>query len=99
MSNILRSARHVSVALGQARLERLRHSVTLLRPKHNRIDTHWSDYSRRWDESDLWDSWFRMQTIARIDIALNPQNFDDWGFIDYPGIGYHELLNKKNSEY
>ena len=77
---------------GEARIERLRQSVTLLRPKHNRIHTHWSQYSRRWNESDLWDSWFRMLTIARIDVALDPKKIVEWGFIDYPGIGFHPLL-------
>ena len=93
--NILRSTRHIFTAHGQARTERLRQSLTLLRPKHNRIHTHWSEYSRRWNESDLWDSWFRMSTIARIDVALDPKRISEWGFIDYPGIGFHSLLGHK----
>lgn len=96
VDNISRSARHVFSAHGQARLERLRQSLTLLRPKHNRIDTHWTEYSRRWGESDLWDSWFRMQTIARIDVALDPERISEWGFINYPGIGFHSALHKKS---
>jgi hypothetical protein len=90
--NLLQSVKHVLAAKGDARLERLRSSVTLLRPKNNRIHTHWSDYSRKWNESDLWDSWFRMLTIARIDVALDPSQISKWGFIDYPGIGFHSLL-------
>ena len=74
--------------------ERLRQAITLQRPKHNLIHTHWSVYSRRWAESDLWDTWFRMLTLARIDVALNPQNFCCWGFINYPGIGYHPLFKE-----
>ena len=93
--NILRSTRHIFTAHGQARTERLRQSLTLLRPKHNRIHTHWSEYSRRWNESDLWDSWFRMSTIARIDVALDPKRISEWGFIDYPGIGFHSSLKHK----
>ena len=93
--NIIRSTRHIFTAHGQARTERLRQSLTLLRPKHNRIHTHWSEYSRRWNESDLWDSWFRMSTIARIDVALDPKRISEWGFIDYPGIGFHSLLRHK----
>lgn len=89
--NLLLSVKHVLSAKGEARIERLRQSVTLLRPKHNRIHTHWSQYSRRWNESDLWDSWFRMLTIARIDVALDPKKIVEWGFIDYPGIGFHHL--------
>jgi len=66
--------------------ERARYSISLLRAKHNRIHTHWTKYSREWGESDLWDSWFRMLTIAKIDKLIGSNN--KWGFIKYPGIGY-----------
>jgi hypothetical protein len=86
--------RHVWAARGNpsAFRERLRCGLTLQRPKHNRIHTHWSQYSRRWSESDLWDSWFRMLALARIDVAMHPGHAGHWGFIDYPGIGYHPSL-------
>lgn len=77
---------------GPAFFERLRYGLALQRPKHDRIRTHWSEYSRRWDESDLWDSWFRALALARIDVALCPERASHWGFIDYPGIGYHPSL-------
>jgi hypothetical protein len=93
--NLFSSAKHVLAAHGTARKERLRYSITLLRPKHNRIHTHWSEYSRGWNESDLWDSWFRLLTIARIDVAFDPKRISEWGFIDYPGIGFHPLLRSK----
>lgn len=87
-------AAHILQARGNRALfaERLRQGLTLQRPKHDRIHTHWSRYSRRWDEADLWDSWFRMLALARIDVAMDPQRAGDWGFIDYPGIGYHPSL-------
>ena len=93
--NALLSAKHVYNASGIARVERLRQMITLLRPKHDRIHTHWSTYSRRWNESDLWDSWFRMLTVARIDVALDASRVSEWGFIDYPGIGFHSALRSK----
>ena len=93
VDNISRSLKLINSANGQARFERIRYFLTLLRPKHNRINTHWSSYSRKWNESDLWDSWFRMQTIARIIIALHPSTSNSWGFIDYPGIGFHSCVN------
>ncbi len=87
-------ARHVWAARGNsgAVRERLRYALTLQRPKHNRIRTHWSHYSREWNESDLWDSWFRMLALARIDVAMHPERAESWGFINYPGIGYHPSL-------
>lgn len=90
-------ASHSMNAIGKGPLfsERLRYGLTLQRPMHDRIHTHWSRYSRRWDESDLWDSWFRMLTLARIAVAMNPEHASHWGFIDYPGIGYHPCLRTK----
>jgi len=77
-----------------ARFENLYMGITMLRTKNDRIHTHWSNYSRGWGESDLWDSWFRVLTLARIETAFNPEVFHGWGFIDYPGIGYHHLFGK-----
>lgn len=92
LRNFSQGISHAFAVGGRARMERLRSALTLLRPKHDRIHTHWSSYSREWGESDLWDSWFRMLTLARIDCALNPERTKDWGFINFPGIGFHPSL-------
>jgi hypothetical protein len=73
--------------------ERMRYFISLQRPKHNRYKTHWSRYSRNWNESNLWDTWFRLLTIARIDHSVVKSGFN-WGFIDFPGIGFHNSKNK-----
>ena len=93
---IKRMAAHVASGARNPRLfaERLRFALTLQRPKHERIQTHWSVYARRWDESDLWDSWFRMITLARIHAARDQSSAAGWGFIDYPGIGYHPSVSR-----
>ena len=92
--NAVRSIRHVLDALPNmpAALERLRYALALQRHKYDRIETHWSTYSRHWNESDLWDSWFRMLALARIECAMDRQAAGKWGFIDFPGIGFHPLL-------
>jgi hypothetical protein len=82
-------------ARGAARFERFRLGLGLLRPKNRRIHTHWSRYSREWGESNLWDSWFRMLTLARIEVAFNPKRATEWGFIDYPGIGFHPAATRR----
>lgn len=91
-------ARHVLQAAGFRAwplfAERLRYALTLQRPCHDRIATHWSLYARRWDEADLWDTWFRLLALARIEAALDPAKAAAWGFIDYPGIGFHPSLRK-----
>ncbi len=96
LTNLKKTLNHVLAGEGRAKVERIRYGLTLLRPKNDRIHTHWSKYSRRWNESDLWDSWFRMLTIARIDVAFDPKKISEWGFIDYPGIGFHPLLRHKS---
>ena len=70
-------------------VERLRYALTLQRPKHDEIHTHWSDDGRGWDESNLWDTYFRLLALARIDVALNGSRALPWGFLAYPGIGHH----------
>lgn len=80
---------HIYNSSGIARYERLRQMVTLMRPKYNKIDTHWSKYSRKWEESSLWDSWFRLMSIAKIEKFLSKDS-NNWNFIDYPGIGYSD---------
>lgn len=89
MANLSRSLFHVLSASGPVRLERARIGIALLRSKYNRIQTHWSQYSRQWGESDLWDSWFRMLLLARIEVAIDPDKSTNWGFLGYPGLGYH----------
>jgi hypothetical protein len=92
LRNLQRTAAHIAAGRGRARLERLRQGLTLLRPRHDRIHTHWSRYSRRWSESNLWDSWFRMLAVARIEVAFDAAKARRWGFIDFPGIGFHPSL-------
>lgn len=89
---------HVLSALPNlpAMFERLRYAVALQRSKYDRIDTHWSRYSRSWNESDLWDSWFRMLALARIQCAMNEEAAHSWGFINFPGIGYHPFLRRED---
>ncbi|MAM71950.1 MAG: hypothetical protein CMP91_12490 [Gammaproteobacteria bacterium] len=98
LQNFTKSLNHALNASGKAKVERFRQTLTLLRPKYNRIHTHWSEYSREWSESNLWDSWFRMLTLARIDVALKPENSNEWGFINFPGIGYHHSLDLRKRD-
>jgi hypothetical protein len=92
LANFAWGIRHALRGRGRARIERAQQVLTLQRPRHDRIHTHWSLYSRGWGESDLWDSWFRVMALARIEIAADPARAEHWGFIDFPGIGYHHCL-------
>ncbi len=70
--------------------ERLKSLISIHLPKNYRVRTHWTKYSRKWNESNLWDTWFRLLTLAKVDVFLNPENLKYWYFINYPGIGYHK---------
>lgn len=79
-----------------AAIERMRYALALQRRKYDRIQTHWCAYARGWAESDLWDSWFRMLTLARIECAMNKEAESKWGFINFPGIGFHPSIHDKS---
>jgi hypothetical protein len=83
---------HIVRGRGPARWERLRQFLSLQRSRHDRVRNHWTEEPYDWSSSDLWNSWFRMLTLARIESAFEPTLFTRWGFINYPSIGYHHSL-------
>ena len=76
--------------------ERVRYAISLQRPKYDKLITHWTNDSRQWADSDLFSSWFRLLTLARIECAFFSERASFWGFINYPGIGYHPSLRSQN---
>ena len=79
--------------------ERGKYAINLQRRKHNRISTHWSVYSRRWNEANLWDTWFRSLALARINYAFGgfvqpPLNFIDFPELDGISFGSQNLSNR-----
>jgi len=91
-NNCVSALRHIVRGRGPARWERLRHCLSLQRSKYDRVKNHWNEAAYDWSSSDLWNSWFHMLTLARIESAFNPSEALRWGFINYPGIGYHSSL-------
>lgn len=92
--NFVKQFNHLLFCSNGFNLEKFKYLISVNLKKNNTIQTHWTAYSRGWSESDLWDSWFRMLTIARIDTYLKISDIK-WGFINFPGIGYHELYASK----
>lgn len=89
LKNIFKALNRIKKLDGKAKYESLKWCAAVFSPKHRKISTHWSSSPRQWNESDLWDSYFRILTLARIDLAVNSQNADRWRFVNYPGIGFH----------
>lgn len=78
------------------RYSRIRHFITMLRPTHNKYKTHFSSYQRDWNESNLWDTWFRLMALDRIESALIENRISKAGYINFPGIGFDK--SAKNSD-
>ena len=91
--NIIKNLNHIKNIQNKNKFEVFKRIVSIQRPYHNRIHTHWTSYSREWHESDLWDSWFRMLLIARVQCYFDKTKIKDWGFINFPGIGFHNKFH------
>ena len=52
------------------------------------MKSHFDKYQKKWNESSLWDSWFRMLLLARIDKFNNYNSFNS-NFINFPGICFY----------
>lgn len=51
------------------------------------INTHWTNKGRRWNQSDLWNTWFRCLTLAEIENTIFSSS-SDWNFQKCIGLGY-----------
>lgn len=80
LKHILRQPSHL-------RFASLKTGCNLLRYKHRLVATHWTDTDRKWDESNLWDTFFRLSAISRICIFLDLKEQDCFALNDFPGIG------------
>ena len=62
-------------------------NLNLLRYKHRHVITHWSQTNREWDESNAWDTFFRLSTIYRVCDRLNLKEKNLFQINNFPGIG------------
>jgi hypothetical protein len=70
--------------------ERVMYFINYTHPKYARIGTHWTKYSRRWNESNLWDTWLKIQIIYKILLAFDSKYHKKINFISFPGMGYYK---------
>ena len=66
---------------------RIYHFFSMQRSIQNRYKTHFSEYQREW-ESNLWDTWFRLKTLDKIQNAVIADKKIESGHINFPGIGF-----------
>lgn len=62
-------------------------NLNLVRYKHRHIITHWTKTQRKWDESNAWDTFFRLLAISRICNRLDFSEKDLFKINNFPGIG------------
>lgn len=56
---------------------------------NRKIETGWSDDGRAWDQSSLWDTWFRLLGMAEIELILTADALSaDWQSIPAPNFGW-----------
>ncbi len=62
-------------------------NLNLLRNKHRYIITYWTNTNRKWDESNAWDTFFRLSTVYRICNRLDLTEKNLFKINSFPGIG------------
>ena len=72
--------------------ERIVYFIGYSKSKYNRLETHWTRYSRNWDESNLWDTWLKIQIIYKLLYISKHSNYKDLKFINFPGMGFFKNL-------
>ncbi len=86
-SRFLDTIQHIISQPSHLRLWSLFVNLNLARNKHRHIVTHWTKKHRKWDESNAWDTFFRLSTIYRICNRLNLREKDLFQINNFPGIG------------
>jgi len=53
------------------------------------LRTGWSTEGRRWTDSSIWDTWFRVLALAEIETVLSPEPQSSvWRRVDFPNFGW-----------
>lgn len=70
---------------------RLRSTINASRRNNTIIYDHWTAKGRLWDQSDLWNTWFRCLTIAEIDRTFDESiRTFNWKFHKFIGLGFFQ---------
>ena len=77
---------HPLKSINQTTFEKMISSLSIVRNKNKMINNHWSEVPYYWQKPNLFATWFRMMSIAKLDLYFNSNK--KWNFINFPGIGY-----------
>lgn len=78
---------HIFYQPAHIRLWSIFMNLNLCRYKHRNIYSYWAQPHRKWDESNSWDTFFRLLTIYRICNYLNLEEKKLFKINNFPGIG------------
>ena len=79
---------HINIKNKDGRNERIQRFFANLRPKNSYIKNHWLDYKLDWNETNIFNTWFKILSLAKIDFYFNNE-VKHWNFLNFPGIGYN----------
>jgi len=66
---------------------KLRKSLGFLIKRRDYIKVDWFDSDRKYNESNLWDTWFKLLAIAEIETHLGSENKNKFKFQEHIGLG------------
>ncbi len=78
---------HIHSQPSHLKLSSLRIGLNLFRFKHKTVSTHWTSIDRKWNESNAWDTFFRLSAIFRIYSYLGLPEKELFKVNHFPGIG------------
>ena len=84
---LLKTIKHITFQPSYIRMWSLFINLNLSRYKHRHIITNWTQTHRKWNESNVWDTFFRLLTIYRICNRLNYSEKNLFKVNNFPGIG------------
>lgn len=70
-------------------LTRVKHIAKDLIRKEDKKSRKWVVEDQRWNESTIWDTWFRCLCMAEITCFLEPENHSKYRFHNHIGIGFN----------
>ncbi len=76
---------------------RARACLIALLKQNNLIYTGWTQEPRSWNESNLWDSWFRCLAMAEIAHSIDDRTIHEFRNVNFhkaPGLGYFPEQNE-----
>lgn len=87
LPNIKKIISHILSQPSHIRLWSIYMNLNLCRFKHRNIYSYWTQPYRGWDESNSWDTFFRLLTIYRVCSYLNLEEKNLFQINNFPGIG------------